>query len=331
MPQNRFFLLPLLGCLTLTFAAVLGMPSLLPAPVHGEDNSAPRAPAPPLSQTLPVLNPATARPDAAASQTLEQALSRLSPPGDGKAPVGVTWLATNLWQQMQMQGLACEVQGRYLSGPNNCFRLDLATRQGDIEGKLCVVSNGQLLWQATRLGAQGWARANKVDLTQLRQVFPNQQPASPWDDYLQSQAGGGPAALLANLRRQLTWVRQEPVLRQGVMLMKLTGTWRPSVLLGLSPTGKSADGRSDWPSGWPRQCRLYLDARSLWPHRVEWWGPDPPRPSEALLMEMEFREPVVNRPLSAEQSAQLFTWHDGDVPDATREVLDQLWEKQQRR
>jgi hypothetical protein len=41
-------------------------------------------------------------------------------------------------------------------------------------------------------------------------------------------------------------------------------------------------------------------------------------------MEMELREPVFNRPLSAEQCAHVFTWQDGDVPDATDEVLDRL-------
>jgi hypothetical protein len=48
-------------------------------------------------------------------------------------------------------------------------------------------------------------------------------------------------------------------------------------------------------------------------------------------MEMELREPIVNRPLPAEQCARLFAWQDGDVPDTTSEVLDQLREKQKRR
>jgi hypothetical protein len=48
-------------------------------------------------------------------------------------------------------------------------------------------------------------------------------------------------------------------------------------------------------------------------------------------MEMELREPILNRALSPEQSAQAFTWEDGDVPDATEEALDQLRERKRPR
>jgi hypothetical protein len=345
MSQTRFFLLPLLGCLALLFAgSLVGLPSFLSSSVHGEDGSAQPATATPPPQTLPILDPATARPDAEANQTLDAAVSRLAPPGPPGG--GPSWLEMNLWQQVTIRGLAGEVEGRYQSGPNRCFRLELATRQGGTEGRLRVLSDGKFLWQATRIGGQGWAKAGKVDLARVRDELANQQPAaSPWDDYLQSQAGGGPLTLLANLRRQLTWVRKEMVMRQGLLLAKLTGTWAPAALAEMGLSGKGAAGRlpsaagptapargtEDWPAGQPRQCRLYLDGNTLWPYRVEWWGPDPPRPSEALLMEMELREPILNRALSPEQCARAFTWEDGDVPDATGEALDQLRERKRPR
>ena len=43
-------------------------------------------------------------------------------------------------------------------------------------------------------------------------------------------------------------------------------------------------------------ARLYLDPKTLWPHRLEWWGADPPRPGDVLLMQTEFRDPLLNRP-----------------------------------
>jgi hypothetical protein len=330
MSQSRFLLLPLLGCLALLLAGSFGLPSFLPSLVRGEDN--PSGAPPPSSpvQPPPVLDPTTARPDPAANHTLDQAISRLTP----------TWLDMELWQQVSVQGFVSEVEGRYLSGPNRCFRLDLATRQGGLEGRLRILSNGQYLWQATRIGGGEWARASKVDLAEVGDEFPGPELVR----YLHSQAGGGPAALLAHLRRRLTWARQEMVMRQGVLLTKLTGTWTRAALAEMKPAANQAGGsrpspdRSllvtdrvrDWPAGLPRQCRLYLDGKTLWPYRLEWWGPDPPEAGEALLMEMEWRRPVVNRPLTAAQCTQAFTWQGGDVPDTTDEVLDQLRDRKRR-
>jgi hypothetical protein len=330
MSQNRSLLLPLLGCVALLLAGSLGLPSFLPFPVRGEDNST--GPAPPAlpAQPPPVLDPTTARPDPAANRLLDHALSRPTP----------TWLETELWQQVTVQGFVSEVEGRYLSGPNRRFRLDLATYHGGTEGRLRILSNGQYLWQATRIGGGGWIRASKVDLAEVGDEVPGQALTG----YLHSQAGGGPAALLAHLRKRLTWVRGEMVMRQGVLLAKLTGTWTPAALAEMKPAANPAGGSRpaadasllaadrvrDWPAGLPRQCRLYLDGKTLWPHRLEWWGPDPPQPGEALLVAMEWRRPVVDRPLSAAQCTQLFTWQDGDVPDATDEVLEQLRDKKHR-
>jgi hypothetical protein len=329
MSQNRFFLLPLLACPVLVLAGSFALPSFLAFPVHGEDKPPGPSPPPLPAQPPPVLDPTTAHPDPAANQLLDQALSRQTP----------TWLEVGLWQQVTVQGFVSEVEGRYLSGPNRRFRLDLATRHGGTEGKLLILSDGQYLWQATRIGGQGWTGASKVDLSEVGDVIPGQALTG----YLHSQAGGGPAALLAHLRKRLTWVRREMVMRQGLLLAKLTGTWTQAALADLKPANAAggnrpsldaslrvADRVRDWPSGLPRQCRLYLDGKTLWPYRLEWWGPDPPQPGEALLMEMEWRQPVVNRPLSAAQCAQVFTWPGGDVPDATEEVLARLRDKKRR-
>ena len=54
----------------------------------------------------------------------------------------------------------------------------------------------------------------------------------------------------------------------------------------------------EWPHSFPRQCRLFLDARTRWPHRLEWWGPAPPRKGDSLLLQMEFRNPRLGQPLA---------------------------------
>jgi hypothetical protein len=111
---------------------------------------------------------------------------------------------------------------------------------------------------------------------------------------------GGAFDLLQTMRSRLEWSRMETVRREGRAFIKLTGTWSSESAEALAPTGGS------WPDGLPQQCRLYLDAETLWPHRVEWWGPDVPRSADVLLVQMEFRDPVLNQPLSAEGCAREF-------------------------
>ena len=90
------------------------------------------------------------------------------------------------------------------------------------------------------------------------------------------------------------------VRRDSRAFIKLTGSWSDEVMRTLVP----ADER--WPDGLPRQCRLYLEAPTLWPHRVEWWGPLRANAGDALLLQMEFRDPIINQPLSAERCAREF-------------------------
>jgi hypothetical protein len=120
---------------------------------------------------------------------------------------------------------------------------------------------------------------------------------------------------LPALRQRLNWVRKETVRRGGKVFVKLTGTWTPAEAAALCPAGQP------WPAGLPRQCKLYLDADTLWPHRVEWWGPDPPRPGEALLAQAEYRDPILNQPPGPDRTAHDFTVEL--PPDGVTDVTDE--------
>jgi hypothetical protein len=61
----------------------------------------------------------------------------------------------------------------------------------------------------------------------------------------------------------------------------------------------------------PRQCCIYLDALTSWPHRIEWWGSAQAGERPRLILQMEFRDPVFNRPLSQERCATEFTLAQG--------------------
>ena len=62
-------------------------------------------------------------------------------------------------------------------------------------------------------------------------------------------------------------------------------------------TGAREKPKGDWADYQPRQCRLVLDAATLWPYRLEWWGPTAGAPGDVRVMQIEFRNPTPNHPV----------------------------------
>jgi hypothetical protein len=261
------------------------------------------------STSRPAAAPLTADGTApSAVRLLDQALELLD-------PSRLTWLETKLWQKGIVQGLRYVTEGRYLAAPDHRLCLELTTRHGDAQVLHHVVSDGATWWQGMRVGDGEWT-ATRVDLKQVMRVLQAPQaPVQLREDFLREHSFGGVVPLLRSLRQRMAWLRKETVRRNGREFFKLTGTWRDEEVSGLAPACEP------WPDGLPRQCRLYLDVRNLWPHRVEWWGQDPPRPGDVLLVQMEFRDPVLNRPLSAQRCAREFS-----LPTTPHFVLDQTAE-----
>jgi hypothetical protein len=227
--------------------------------------------------------PSSATADSAAVQTLDRAVEALG-------PARVRWLETAVWQRVQVEDLVYQAEGRYQAGPDRRFRLELQTRLGSTTSQLRLVSDGRSIHQASRLDQTAWNLQPPMELP----AGAGRKAAPPFDVFLQNQLAGGPSALLEQLREHLVWVRKETVRRQEHKYFRLT-----AVRLQAS-TSEPA------PAGVLRQARLYLDAQTLWPHRLEWWGADGRRAGDALLLQMELRSPVVNRPLSAAQCARVF-------------------------
>jgi hypothetical protein len=250
--------------------------------------------------------------DPAAAQVFDQALARV-------APQRLTWVEMNLWQQVNVQNLCYQAEGRYLAGPDHRLRLDLQIRVGDTDGWLQVICDGALLWQCRQIGA-GPPIHSKIDLQAVLALV-NTPGTAPQlrAEFLQDQSFGGVGPLLYGLREQVTWTRKETVRRYGRTLVRLTGSWNADP----APTG------APWPPGLPRQARLYLDPATLWPHRLEWWGPDPPRSADALLVQMEFRDPVLNCPPPAERCTAAFSvpGNGYNIPDRTSEVAARLQDR----
>ena len=56
-----------------------------------------------------------------------------------------------------------------------------------------------------------------------------------------------------------------------------------------------------------RLAYVYLNAKTLWPTRLEWWGIDKtktPRP----ILRIEFLDPEINHELTAAECARMFSY-----------------------
>jgi hypothetical protein len=273
MSLRQLLLLPALVCSTLLLAGALDRQTLY-------SDSA---------------RPALFRPrgaESAADALLDKAV-------DAVSPISLEWLDTRVWQKKAGQHEV--VEGRYIVGPHQRMRLDLKVRLGGNTGFVRAISDGQSLRQAR------WQKGQqpKLAVAVLPKLEGDTDPRELWqvrENFLHEQGFGGLWPLLRAIRSGLRRPRKQAGLWQGKSVIKVAGAWDASQdrLCQLPPSCRA------------RRCNLYLDAATLWPHRIEWIGSDRPDDHPTLLLQMEFRDPIRNHPLSETDCARVFgEWSDG--------------------
>jgi hypothetical protein len=247
------------------------------------------------------------REDYEADEYLDRAVAAL-------APERVAWLDCGIRQKVDLPGLHYESEGQYLLAPSHRFRLEVHT-WGPGVGTLLWVSDGTEAWQAARAGDGPWRSVSRL---RLREVFASMSgsAASPQlrAEFLNGPTMGGVGPLLRTLRTRLMWIRHQA----SQETVELMAVWPSSTLQELVPPDRP------WPPGLPRTCRLALDARSLWPRAVEWWGPG--SAGDVLLARTEYENRGLNRPLAPQLCARSFAFDPGDAPvtDRTGQVTADL-------
>jgi hypothetical protein len=278
--------------------------------------SAPAAPPAqaPKPGAAPAPKPET-KPDPAATQAFDAALKQLDP-----SPR--TCRETTLWQQMDAQGLMMQAQGKYLYGPGHHLRLDLKVACGDANGRMEIVCDGANFWRAVQLGDKDPKSITRMDWKKVQEAL--RQPDVALyirDDFLQSLSFAGVRPLLEGLKQRMTFTKLEKVRWHGHDVVKLTAAWSADTVKTVLPPNQPG-----WPALLPRQCLVYLDAKTGWPYRLEWWGPSPPHVADVLLLEMEYRNP---RELPKDQMARAFHFDpgSGQVSDQTSQTIQELTER----
>jgi hypothetical protein len=247
--------------------------------------------------------------DPAAEQTLNRTIVAL-------APERLGCVETQLWQKVTLPNLTYEANGRYLLGPQRRIRLELHTKQGTGVTTRLAVCDGATLWEGQRVGGGEWERVTKLDLaTVLATLEGEGRRAQLRAQFFQEPRFEGVVPLLRDLLGRMNWVKEEKMERDGQPRLRLAGVWKADFAAAIrsAPT---------WPAGLPEQCRLELDALTLWPYRLEWWGPATAGAADTLLAQVEFRNPVVYPTLSPERCAKEFAFEPGKthVEDQTAAV-----------
>ncbi len=239
----------------------------------------------------PVAAAAPLAEDPAASQLFGRAVALVQP---DRLP----WLAATVWQQVVGDDMTYQAEGRYQSGPGQRLHLNLEVHLGRSRGELQVISDGTARWEVMQINGEPRTVCRKKGEANQDAPLPN-----PATAVLPRPAGSGLAPLLAGLRARMTATSQEAYTWKGRDVTRISLVWSPAAERALVPAGQA------WPAFVPRKCFVFLDDATLWPHRLEWWGPRKAGAArDQALVQMEWRDPVRNQPLSAEQCARDFTF-----------------------
>lgn len=211
-------------------------------------------------------------------------------------PDRVHWLQFTVVQKLFEENFTTE--GRYVIGPGQRIRLEMKVKSDDVSGNVLVVSDGHDLYKA-RWSDEDEPKTTKATKESLPEIEPGTDPKVAGDkreQFLQRSGFGGIFTLLGQIRETHTDLVQQTGVCQSRKVVRLSAN---------CPTDESK--LKNLPNHMrARRCAIYVDADTLWPFRIEWIGS--PRPADPLvvLMRMDFRDPLINQPLSAAECAQIF-------------------------
>jgi hypothetical protein len=274
------------------------------------------------TQTPPPAQPAKtatppATPDVKAPVADEKAVKTLKVAAEMLDAKKLGWFETTLWQHVESSGLSYESEGKYSGGPDQRVRLDLEVKLGKTKGRTTIVSDGATVWNSTTVGTMA-PSVSRWDLKRINDVL--SAPGTPpqlRQQFYREQFFAGLAPLIQSLEQHMVYTRQDIETWKGHEVYKLTGTAPEAVGKGTAP----------WPLFVPRTCLCYLDKATLWPLRLEWLGPVALGSEDAILTQMEFRDPKFFKSDSIpQQLSTAFQFDPGKVQtlDRTQEMTDLL-------
>ncbi|MCS7045373.1 MAG: hypothetical protein NZO58_03355 [Gemmataceae bacterium] len=204
----------------------------------------------------------------------------------------VRWLRLTVAQQSHGGGFRS--WSKVTLGPNDCARAETVIHADGTTTHLLAVCDGRSLAEVTRRDGG----PEKVATFRLPQAGPN----GARGQFLRKFGCVGPAAIVAELRAVVPRWQVDTVRLDGKETLRLEGR--------VDTTHPRVAGR--W-GGAAMTCRLFVDAQSHWPVRLEWWRGQPAAMGRLELV-IEYRDVVVDQPLTHEQCVRAFSY-DPDFAD----------------
>lgn len=240
-----------------------------------------------LPQTV-ALDPDTFGPEVNARQLLEKAVEKLT---GNRA----NWLRTKIRQIMTDRESTFVAEGFLQRGPNHCARLEMTVTTAGVASRLLIVSDGQSVAEERTIGTEPPVIACSDHASDFQGTQAG--TATAGTGILETRSCGGPLPLLQHLQSRLSNFKLRTGMLEGQPVIQIKGEWIAD--------GKSDPVLSTIPG---RFCYLYLNATTLWLHRLEWWGLDEGERLRPILR-VEFRDPIVNQELPLEECQRLFSYH----------------------
>ena len=214
-----------------------------------------------------------------APELLEKALAKL----DWKQ---VTWLRTKIRQTMSDPESNFVADGFLQRGPGHCAHLELDINTQGSKARLLVISDG------TTVASVRETPNAKPNVT-VHALPAIENPAIK-HEFLRALNCDGPSASLKDILAHL---------RDGKLQTGLLGNRRVIQITGQFEADTTRAGGSI-PA---RHCHVYLDAQTLWPCQIEWWGQDEHQRMKAI-MRVEYADEQINRELPMSECAKLFSY-----------------------
>lgn len=204
------------------------------------------------------------------------------------------WLSTKIRQSCHDGQNTFTAEGFLQRGPNHCARLELAVHGGASCGSLVIVSDGERIVHVERC-----PEAAPVAVIETIPATP--QDHRKGDEFLASKCCGGPLAHLRVLREHLRNPKAQTGSLNGEPVIQIEGTVATASVPALAHL--KADTLA---------ATVYLDAKTLWPRRIEWHG------SGERFSQIEFIDGSVGAELDLDECARVFSY----VPTGTEQVTE---------
>jgi hypothetical protein len=223
-----------------------------------------------------------------ATRLLEKALGNLGGPR-------TAWMKTKIRQTITDADSKFVAEGFLQRGPNHCARLEMNVGK---QGRLRVVSDGEVVAQVRNI--PGKAPDVVVERFPDATADSADHISAAREKYLCGKSCGGPAALLQQLHKHLYNGKLQTGLLQGTAVIQVKGEIDSGAMPMCAGTTMPV-----------RHAYIYLDAKTLWPHRLEWWSRDKTNALRSVLR-LEFLEPQIDHELSVEACMQMFSYEPND-------------------